>query len=482
MIRFEDFLLDKKVSLFLKEAEGVAIQEPDTSAADAAAYKRMRIIITLILTRHRFFSHLITHLPLVKNNSIPTMATDGRKIYYNVDFTNKLTEEEDLFVVCHEIMHCILGHFDRTRPDKTLWNIATDLALNPLIKNIGKMPENILYEEEFFNMAAERIYDILSPEVAKSRVNIGGSGQGKGQQGQSGQQGQGQGPEEEKDKSGGAGKGGKKQEKGGGMKGAIDRMVNVYNSDPRTWNFGDVGKPGEIPGGEASGDAVKTGSIPEDLAKVWKERAKDSARKIGKGSIKGPLGDFIDELVSPQVNWRSELKNFINTISNKIKYAIPYKRFAYSGTYLPGPVKENAIINPVIAVDTSGSISGEDMAAFSSEVKSLAKAYNMQDIHVIYADADVQSVKTFKDGSQLGIQMSPGGGTSFKPTFDWVENNLVKKGKKPAFFIYLTDGHGDMPTTSTFKDRTLWIIVNDKAGAIKVPFGKKIDIISQPVK
>ena len=73
-----------------------------------------------------------------------------------------------------------------------------------------------------------------------------------------------------------------------------------------------------------------------------------------------------------------------------------------------------------------------------------------------------------------------GGGTSFKPPFKWVQNNILKKGKIPAFMVYFTDAYGDAPnigeySIKSYANRVLWVITNnDQASNIK--FGKRIFI------
>jgi predicted metal-dependent peptidase len=71
-----------------------------------------------------------------------------------------------------------------------------------------------------------------------------------------------------------------------------------------------------------------------------------------------------------------------------------------------------------------------------------------------------------------------GGGTSFFPPFVWIRDNMLKKGKTPAFVIYFTDAYGNAPKVSqygigSYAQRLMWVITdNDDASNLK--YGEKI--------
>src|SRR5206468_2698134 len=74
---------------------------------------------------------------------VDTVAVDGRELRYNPWFVTDLQTEELVGVLAHEAMHCALAHMSRrgTR-DLVLWNIACDLAINPLLLDAGiKLPD-----------------------------------------------------------------------------------------------------------------------------------------------------------------------------------------------------------------------------------------------------------------------------------------------------------------------------------------------------
>jgi predicted metal-dependent peptidase len=159
---------------------------------------------------------------------------------------------------------------------------------------------------------------------------------------------------------------------------------------------------------------------------------------------------------------QTEIGNYIanNIITHNSR---PSKRSESTGVYMPFQLKEN--IDIVVAIDSSGSISDEDMTDFMSEMIGISKSFSAIRMTVLVCDAKIQSVQEITNGfSPKDIKLAGFGGTSFKPVFSWISEN------KPSakLLVYFTDGYGDFPSSETIK--TLWVLPNDN----KVPFGEKI--------
>jgi predicted metal-dependent peptidase len=121
--------------------------------------------------------------------------------------------------------------------------------------------------------------------------------------------------------------------------------------------------------------------------------------------------------------------------------------------------------NITVAVDTSGSISNEQVIDFASELTGIASQYHAH-CTVIYCDAEVAGVEEFEP-EELPLQLHPagGGGTDFRPPF----GEVVKRGLEPKCFIYFTDGF-----CSSFPDEpsypVLWVVQSDSR-KFEPPFG-----------
>lgn len=92
-----------------------------------------------IVSQHPFFASILLKRKLIEDNTIPTAAVDQRgQIYYNKSFVDKLSVDELVFLLCHEVGHVIGQHASRrgTRHAKK-WNIAGDAWINDMLKDAG---------------------------------------------------------------------------------------------------------------------------------------------------------------------------------------------------------------------------------------------------------------------------------------------------------------------------------------------------------
>ena len=138
------------------------------------AAERMGIAKAKLLLNQPFYGVLLSMTDFIPEASIPTMATDGSKVYYNPKYTMELTEKEVFGVLLHEISHCIYLHCTskrRLNRENHKWNVACDFAINLEIKNMGyTLPHNTLLDEKYREHNAEMIYDALSRDVSNMQT------------------------------------------------------------------------------------------------------------------------------------------------------------------------------------------------------------------------------------------------------------------------------------------------------------------------
>lgn len=153
-----------------------------------AQLKISRAITRLVLS-HPFFGSVALSVK-VEQADIPTMATDGKFIRWGEQFVDDTGEEELLGVMAHEVLHIVFKHMLRrgTR-DPMRWNIACDLAINPILLRAGfKLPEGGLFDQQYDNLSAEAIYDRLPQDADEQMSDGAGMGEvqdAKGEDGQS---------------------------------------------------------------------------------------------------------------------------------------------------------------------------------------------------------------------------------------------------------------------------------------------------------
>jgi hypothetical protein len=91
-----------------------------------------------LILEQPFFASLICSMPLIEDTNgdilqIPTMGTDGKTVWYNPEFTEKLSPDEVKFVLCHEVMHSVYAHmYRRGSRDPRRWNMAGDYVINDM--------------------------------------------------------------------------------------------------------------------------------------------------------------------------------------------------------------------------------------------------------------------------------------------------------------------------------------------------------------
>ena len=98
---------DKKVSFSPpSEADEVAKQ----TALEDWTNDRVKM-----LSWRPFLGTLAMNLELIPvvDHRCQTASTDGKRIFFNPNFLNDLTNDERMTILAHEIWHCGLSHFSR---------------------------------------------------------------------------------------------------------------------------------------------------------------------------------------------------------------------------------------------------------------------------------------------------------------------------------------------------------------------------------
>jgi len=124
-----------------------------------------------MLFKQPFFGNIACRLKLIDVTDqgwCPTAAVDGRNFYYNADFVDKLDMDETVFLVGHEVGHCVYEHFLRREDrDPKIWNMAGDYKINGMLvrEKIGRLISTVkpLYDTKYESddWWTEKVYDDL---------------------------------------------------------------------------------------------------------------------------------------------------------------------------------------------------------------------------------------------------------------------------------------------------------------------------------
>ena len=119
----------------------------NTKNPQKAKYPLGNLLVSF-MRQEPFFAYVISRLTHQSSTEITTAGVYVREkrwyLLYNVDFLSSLSREQCFGLLKHECYHLIFDHCtNRSYPDKELWNIATDLAINSLIP-LKELPEGAL--------------------------------------------------------------------------------------------------------------------------------------------------------------------------------------------------------------------------------------------------------------------------------------------------------------------------------------------------
>lgn len=113
------------------------------------------------------FGGLVNKLRFIYTFRVKTQATDGYNLFVNPWFTaTQLDFTGKVFVMAHEVMHCLLNHLRRGKghdPEKS--NIAADYEVNDTLVDIDLVKASTilkiggLYNKKYNGWGYEKIYD-----------------------------------------------------------------------------------------------------------------------------------------------------------------------------------------------------------------------------------------------------------------------------------------------------------------------------------
>jgi predicted metal-dependent peptidase len=277
----------------------------------------------------------------------------------------------------------------------------------------------------------------------------------------------------------------KKGEKKGEHMGLIDERFRGMNSK----QVFDILKEEEDDGSGGGGRGFDEHDWEEATKGMSEQEKKDLARDIDQAIRQGLMAQQkiagkgndgrdreLEELLAPKVDWREVLREFVKATCNAkdtSSWRKVNRRFLSTNVYMPSMIGER-VGHIVVAVDTSGSVGGKELAEFLSEVKGVAEEVHPEKVDLIYWGSSVVGHEEYESNSVSGITDSTkpigGGGTS--PSC--VSEYLNEKKIVPECIIVLTDGYVGDDWGKEWTAPILWAIVGGNDAV--APNGKTIHI------
>jgi predicted metal-dependent peptidase len=409
-----------------------------------------------LMLKEPYYGFFLIMLNKLWNKRIPTAGVSKNGINYqlviNDDFWENLTELERLGLLKHELLHIAFGHLTTVFKfsDRRLANIAMDMEINQYIDaswlpggelssdefkqlketittELEQAKENNATREELIVISKKLPFrGIMIDDYAELNLDIKAGARYYYDK-----------LKEAKDN---------KTQKGTSGSEAFDNLCDQMDSsdgdslpDHSTWDeFEDLSE-------------AEQKLIEKQVQKLLSDAKEQTVKKRGTvpGEIEGVI--IIDEIKPPKFDWRGYIRRFTG-VSTKV-YTKKIRRKENKRFDANPGLKVKMKQHMLLAIDTSGSVSDNELKEFMSEMHHIYKCGI--DITIIQCDTTIRSIEPYKGKHELNVQGR--GGTEFDPVIEYFNANLSKY----TSLVYFTDGecHTDVKP----RGNILWVLSEESS-------------------
>ncbi len=360
-----------------------------------------------LMLKEPYYGFFLIMLNKVWRKDLPTAGVSKQNINYqlaiNEEFWTGLSDMHKMGLLKHELLHIAFGHLVSfsSFSNKKLANVAMDMEINQYIED-SWLPEGGIRIEDYEDLRLDKragcryYYDQL--------LRL----------------------QDEKDKNGTTGN--------DAMDKLLDNVASGDIPDHSTWEeFDDMT------------DAEKK-LIEKQVQKILQDAKEQTVKKRGNvpGEIEGLI--VVEEFTAPKFDWKGYLRRFTGVSTKVFTKKIRRKE---NRRYEDNPgLKIKMRQHMLLAIDTSGSVSNEELTEFMNEIHHIHKAG--VDITVIQCDTSIKSIEPYRGKNEISVLGR--GGTEFDPVLDYYNANL----KKYTSLVYFTDG--ECYTSVKPKSKVLWVL------------------------
>ena len=352
------------------------------------------VIVKKLMLKEPFYGIFASSLNKVVRRDVPTAGVSKNNINYqlaiNEEFWASLdNENKKIGLIKHELLHICFHHLINREsfPNHPLHNIAADLEINQYIDLQYYPSDDLILMSSFPTLtlpakAGTKVYYELLDKAHQ----------------------QGTSPE-------------------------LDAMLDNMNGDYHgTWKEFD-----EL--SEADKKLVKA-QIDHQIKEIV-----ESQKNMG--STPSELQDYIDslfEIKPPSYDWKSYLRRFSATST---KTYTKKTRRKLNKRYEDNPaLKIKTRKHILVGIDTSGSVSKDDLIEFFNEIHHIHKTGSQVSI----AECDTSIKRVYEYKGKVPEYVKGRGGTDMNPFIEY-----VNKHKEYSNLIILTDGFIPKRSINTFK-------------------------------
>ena len=360
-----------------------------------------------LMLKEPYYGFFLIMLNKVWRKDLPTAGVSKQNINYqlaiNEEFWTGLSDDHKMGLLKHELLHIAFGHLVSfsSFSNKKLANVAMDMEINQYIED-SWLPEGGIRIEDYEDLKLDKkagcryYYDQL--------LRL----------------------QDEKDKQGTTGN--------QGMDKLLDDIASGDIPDHSTWEeFDDMT------------DAEKK-LIEKQVQKILQDAKEQTVKKRGNvpGEIEGLI--VVEEFTAPKFDWKGYIRRFTGVSTKVFTKKIRRKE---NRRYEDNPgLKIKMRQHMLLAIDTSGSVSNDELTEFMNEIHHIHKAG--VDITVIQCDTSIRSIEPYRGKNEINVFGR--GGTEFDPVLDYYNANL----KKYTSLVYFTDG--ECYTSVKPKSKVLWVL------------------------
>jgi len=397
-------------------------------------------------------------------NFMPTMGvTPKGELYYEPEFVEKLSMPEIFGVLCHEVLHVALLHPMRTgNRIQPIANLAQDVVVNMIVKKTGESMSNNRYSHYGRGADVWKAENYVEMELPKDTIPV----------------------DVRNDSSTFPIPGTQANitiEKVS-LKAweeiyaeIIDQMKEQQQNPNNAQRPRGSGFDNHL-SGESMGMSAKEMA---DAANKWQGNIAEAAQYAkSQGKLPGGMNRIIDELLKPKVVWKQLLMKFLRPHIQPVDwtYQRPHKKSQVLEVFMPNTIREHCEVE--VVVDTSGSVSQEELKEFISEIVAIAQSMQHVKMGVTFVDAEIHTRYEVENGDIpkiLAMKPGGGGGTDMELGLD----HIKKTQREVPCVIVLTDGYTSFNRKAKdYPFDVIWVITEHglSKGEMesRIPYGQRV--------
>ena len=442
------------------------MEDNKTKKIEELAISTLNMARNTLVINLRFMDKAISMLKCKSTPDVDSIAVDGSNIYYNPVYVLKTFTKEKSRVArqyLHMILHCVYHHFwVSTLVQQDYWDLACDIAVEFTINDIAISSlntQNASKQTVEFRKLRDKVKYMTADVLYKYFVTEKLA-------------------EDE-----------------------VQRLRKIFSSDDHSLWYSRKVREKLASGNVSAGKTKVQLNIMVQDGNMDDSNSQESRQLSGSQQAiiysKADIGKLLDEwkAVARQMKMDIEIfskqrglqaggltQNLLAVTREKYDYSSFLRKFAVLGermkinddefdyifyTYGMQLYKKMPLIEPleykdvkqikefVVAIDTSGSTSGELVQTFLRKTYNILKEeesfFTRFNLHIVQCDATIQEDVKITNQQEFDAYISTMkirglGGTDFRPVFSYVDKLIEEKEfTNLKGLIYFTDGFGEFP-------------------------------------